>query len=706
MRYSLNALLSLIFLGIHSTFANACVLNHPRYRLTSDTVQWELQLSSGEKCVRGVRFNNVAVDKLKIVSAPQIGHVTLEGTGFSYKATKNFHGSDFFSLIVSGTTNKVPGNSMIEVEVSASGASELRPISTTISPSRQTSPPFLASPGTSSPLPPPPVDGLCGSSNNVAASNAPTINLCSTGAATAVSRNETRRRSCTSGNGSTTAPCSALAQTAGSVQKPGPSVDLFTNPYYTCVNSYYVSTSGSDFNNGSLNSPWRTLQHADFTPRAPGDCINVAPGTYNGFVVHNGGNAATATGYVVYRCEQMDACTITGTASHNSNISISLDPTNVSASRPNTVNYVQFDGFNLTAKGTPSAQGAYGVGFAAYNCNLTGACNTAAVASHHIWLLNSIISGFDQGGVSVGAGDYFYVIHNTAYNNALTQCDAQGSGISIFVNHDIPGYVPTADDQVPYSGFGFPTWELGDGTFFHVVIAYNVTYNNYMSGCGAGKVTDSNGIIFDTNAMPGGNSTDYHDPMLAYGNVSYNNGGGGVHVFKSYNVTVANNTSFNNYIDSEEMGGPGMIDDNYGGNNDKGVIYHNYYYNNIAVACTSAFPNPPLGGNNAIQLNPTTGDDPAQGNVTYMVTTSSKCGPEVRMLNAQTYSSETNHMQANPLWVNVPFTEPGTGSTPPRSVNFALSAGSPAIGYGITKPYLPSSSVDAGACPSTLTTCP
>jgi hypothetical protein len=468
---------------------------------------------------------------------------------------------------------------------------------------------------------------------------------------------------------------------------------LFNSPYYQCTKNVYVSTTGNDTTgSGTQSAPWATLQHADSANVGAGACINVAPGSYASVTVHNGGNAATATGYVVYRCATMDACTVN---------SISLDATNVKIGVPNTVNYVQFDGFNIT----PTTQSAYGVGFVAYNCNSTGACNTAAVASHHIWLLNSIISGFNQGGVGVGAADYFYVIHNTAYNNALTQCAYQGSGIADNINHDIPGYTPTADDQVPYSGFGFPTWELGDGTFFHVVIAYNVTYNNHLTGCAPGTVTDGNGIIFDTNSLPGGNNTDYHDPMLAYGNLSFNNGGGGVHVLKSYNVTVANNTSFNNYIDPDRAAGFGMIDDNQGGNNDNGVIYTNSYYNNIAVACTSSFP-PGLHVNNAMLLGPAVGDDPAQGNVTYMVTNNSACGPEISIYNGETYNTTQNHMAANPLWVNVPFDSPGSDSTPPGGTNFALSPGSPAIGYGITKPYLPSSSVDAGACPSSLTTCP
>jgi hypothetical protein len=79
-------------------------LNGPRYQLASDTVRWSLELSGGESRVRGVRFNDVLVDTLMVVSAPETGHVTLQGPGFSYKAASDFRGCDFFSLMVYGTT--------------------------------------------------------------------------------------------------------------------------------------------------------------------------------------------------------------------------------------------------------------------------------------------------------------------------------------------------------------------------------------------------------------------------------------------------------------------------------------------------------------------------------------------------------------------------------------------------------------------------
>jgi len=56
--------------------------------------------------------------------------------------------------------------------------------------------------------------------------------------------------------------------------------------------------------------------------------------------------------------------------------------------------------------------------------------------------------------------------------------------------------------------------------------------------------------------------------------------------------------------------------------------------------------------------------------------------------------------------VNVPFSSPGTDATQPGGTNFALSPGSPAIGYGTVLPWMPATALDSGACPSSLTTCP
>jgi hypothetical protein len=197
---SADLFLSLIFLGILSNLADACLLNGPRYRLESDTVRWSLELSRGESCNRGVRFNNVVVNTLMVASAPQTGRVTLQGPGFSYKPANDFQGRDFFSLIVSGTANKVPGISTIEVEVSA-----FAPPSHS-----QPAPPSSSGSAISSAPSPPPINNLCGSSSGVAAGGAPTTNLCSTGAASTVTGTGPWYWSCAGSDGGATAQCSTL----------------------------------------------------------------------------------------------------------------------------------------------------------------------------------------------------------------------------------------------------------------------------------------------------------------------------------------------------------------------------------------------------------------------------------------------------------------------------------------------------------------
>src|SRR5271154_523152 len=90
----------------------------------------------------------------------------------------------------------------------------------------------------------------------------------------------------------------ALGISANAATEPGPSATLFAAPFYSCVNNFYVATTGSDNNPGTQADPWLTIQHADSASRQPGDCINVAAGTYQANVLlQHGGSAPTPTGY-------------------------------------------------------------------------------------------------------------------------------------------------------------------------------------------------------------------------------------------------------------------------------------------------------------------------------------------------------------------------------------------------------------------------
>jgi hypothetical protein len=610
--------------------------------------------------------------------------------------------------------------------------------------------------------PPTFTNGQCGSMNGAVTNVTPTSGLCNAGTASAVSGNDVWDWICTGSSGGSTASCEAYTPTTP--DKPGPSIRLFNSPYYTCVNNYYVSTTGSDSNNGtSPSTPWLTLQNANNSlptgGAAAGSCINVAPGTYDGVTITNGGNYASSTGYVVYRCTTLDGCTIDGDAGLNGSSAFFF-----ATAQPMPA-YVMVDGFNMV--GLPSNQ-YYAVGF-----NLWAGNNNFNPSTHHVWVMNSTVSGFGQSGISMSQGEYLYAIHNTVDGNSNVQCDAQGSGIAMNWPIALSGYTPTADD--------LNNLIVGDiGSSFHNAIKWNVLYNNGTTQCGSnatftgsvsgttltiqsGSVTgtiltgmtlygtgitsqtpppsitggsgltwtlsapltiaseplvaantydtDGNNIILDTWSWSFLSSpVPYTGGGLVAFNVTYNSGGGGVHIFYSEDVTAANNTCYNNYLDVNDANSARGCIDTYDSYGDTVV-------NNIAVAIPSTPPLTPCYAdyifpftmwNKAITGGPPAATGYPANTYSHNITdiTGSNCGGETDVWNGDTYSASANMESTNPLWVNVGTTSVGTETTQPVGSNFALQSDSPAIGYGLTAAFLPASSIDAGACSSAFTTCP
>jgi parallel beta-helix repeat protein len=76
-----------------------------------------------------------------------------------------------------------------------------------------------------------------------------------------------------------------------------------------------------------------------------------------------------------------------------------------------------------------------------------------------------------------------------------------------------------------------------------------LTYDNALIQCGheaAAYDTDGNGTIIDTFNGSGAEGRLYPYQTLVANNVSYNNGGKGIAIFRSAYVTVDNNTAYNN----------------------------------------------------------------------------------------------------------------------------------------------------------------
>ncbi len=253
------------------------------------------------------------------------------------------------------------------------------------------------------------------------------------------------------------------------LETPGPSAALLANPtysggiglLYTCVNNYYVNGStGNNSNNGtSPSSAWATIQHADTLPRSPGDCINVAAGTYtwgSTFTPTRGGNQASPTGYVVYKCQVLDQCFIVFNGTPATPILGFTNP------------YYIIDGFDIDGGEASRYGGIASICFAS-------SLPDTITPGHHLWVLNNNIHGCSLAGVTFSDSEYYFVLHNNISDCAWTS-PFEGSGL---------GYVTLkalGDNLNPYPAY---TPTVSDLAFapFHNMVSWNHVFNNGCTEC-------------------------------------------------------------------------------------------------------------------------------------------------------------------------------------------------------------------------------
>nr|WP_231780416.1 cellulose binding domain-containing protein [Spirosoma sp. KNUC1025] len=337
-------------------------------------------------------------------------------------------------------------------------------------------------------------------------------------------------------------------------------VDVYP-PNTNSNKKYYVQASASASNTaGTLAAPFNTIQKAVDLVQ-PGDSVFVMAGTYT--------NTGTNDAVIIRR---------TGTADHW------IVFTNYQTDRPK-VSFNGWQGFNLT----PGAAYIKIQGFEVEgnNGNVTlaeaqqqpGACegpNPTATGSslakfngngisvsgrtggnfrpHHIVIANNVVHDCGGAGISAIESDYITVENNTVYNNSWYTIFG-ASGIS-FLN----------------------SWNYDNSTDFKMIIRNNRCYGNRLfikwNNGGLCKITDGNGIILDNNndkfsANPLGA---YTGQFLIENNLTYLNGGRGINVNYSDNVTILNNTTYQNAV-SPEISSELVVG---GSKNDR--IYNNIFY--------------------------------------------------------------------------------------------------------------------------------
>lgn len=438
----------------------------------------------------------------------------------------------------------------------------------------------------------------------------------------------------------------AMMSRHAAADMPGLSPTLFANPGYTCVTNFYVATNGNDrTGDGSAAHPWATLAHADQSGKlAGGSCVNVEPGTYlvsNVTSLYSNGSADSPTGYVVYRSTTLGGASLRASSSVGHLIVL-------------WGNYQWLDGFAIDGNdtgcnGQPCGTD-YAVGFLAAN-------NT--IHSHHQYLTNNYVHGNGGGGFgAANGGDCAWLIHNVVYNTSQTSGYAE-SAISVWEPHAVSGV------------------SACDATTFHFQLMWNIVeYNSEGSSLPVGVHTDGDGIILDSFT-----SSSYPYASLVAFNLGFRNGGFCVGEDNTNNATFANNTCYENYLDTlnhgtyrAELWQNGGTNDTFINNSAQSVVIggdgtnsHNRTALVFGSAGSSTWSNNVLFGQNPLSA--------ASGNAVQISCTSNQCA-------------------TNPLWVA------------PATMNFALQPDSPALNYGLPESYLAATSVDAGACAAGLSSCP
>jgi len=306
---------------------------------------------------------------------------------------------------------------------------------------------------------------------------------------------------------------------------------LFAFALFACIPSaeatnYYVSALiGSNANPGTFGQPFATMQTAANRTN-PGDTVFVMNGTYStssdGVVIVRITRSGTAAQPIVYKNYQGHAPLI------SFNVWTAIKVTN-------GVGHIVIDGFKIRGnnRNILLSQALNQPGSCA---NTTGSPNPiyngngvdVNANAHHVIVRNCEVYECGGTGIGTGSADYVTIENNLVYNNCWYS-KYGNSGISMNESWD----------------YDYNT------TDFKMIIRNNIVYGNrlyvpWRSGTVCQGITDGNGIILDINR-----NSNYEGKFLVENNVVYRNGGRGIHVYKSDNATIRNNSTFKNSASPE-----------------------------------------------------------------------------------------------------------------------------------------------------------
>ncbi|MFJ7625187.1 choice-of-anchor Q domain-containing protein [Streptomyces sp. NPDC097595] len=303
-------------------------------------------------------------------------------------------------------------------------------------------------------------------------------------------------------------------------------------PAQAASTTYYVSPSGSDTNPGtSAGLPFKTLQKAaDLTK--PGDTVSIMKGTYTEsadgqdvLTIRRSGSAGLPITYKPYPGDHPVIHPVTG-----------WNGINISGA-----SYIRIQGLEVAGDIphlTLADAEAHAVpGKPKFNTNCVAAYKntTTGLQSHHIDIIGNDVHDCPGGGISAIDADHVTIDHNRVHTTSWYNVYAT-SGISILRALDS---------------------DKGDPGTYKIRITDNVVNDNETKikwhDCDC--YSDGNGIIVDTlKGKPAGEGADYNGRVLVANNLSFDNGGSGIHSFKSQHVDIVGNTAYYNSRSSRQTG--------------------------------------------------------------------------------------------------------------------------------------------------------
>jgi hypothetical protein len=422
-------------------------------------------------------------------------------------------------------------------------------------------------------------------------------------------------------SGCTTA---ATSITSCKVTVDGPTIVTANYAAASAANTWYVSGTGSDTNDGlTPTTAFRTLQHAADQTQ-PGDIVYAMNGTYSNLYnccdVLDIKTPGTATNWITYKAFPGQTPVI----SFNGWEGIFFEP---------TAAYIEVNGFtvignnaNVTLAG--ALQQSTTNPDPAYNGNCIaadGRSGTDTQRPHHLRILNNTISECGGGGIGSAASDYLTISGNTIFNT---------SWYSIYGSSAISLY---------------RSWNYDSSTGYRMYVTGNTIYGNaeLVPVVGVGLITDGEAIILDTNNNDYAGSTQppYTGRTYIANNVIFGNGSSAIEVFDSQHADIVNNSSYAN-VQGPALNGRGELNLNEAG--DVNI------FNNIFESATGQNPVTVFGNCPSCTLN---FNLYANGS------------------NNSTIDNGPNDLTADPMYLD-------PAATDPTQVNLQVQPTSPAVGSG------------------------